>query len=212
MLAPSLMAQTGPAVQLSSFNAGYEADRIELRWQTASEANNIGFIISRSEDDSANFSMIASNLSEPELAGHTTTTDNSYRYTDVRDLAPGHTYYYRLQDVTANGTIGGEEHVAAVTVPVLTLSPANRDGYRVGQNIPNPARSITRIPFGAPSAGTIRISVFDDKGKELANYEVRVSEGMNTIDLDISTLTAGSYIYQIKAETTTLSRVMTVIH
>jgi hypothetical protein len=212
MLAPSLIAQTGPAVQLSSFNADYGANQIQVRWQTASEANNIGFIISRSDDDTAHFSMIASHLSEQELAGHTTTTDNSYRYADVKDLVPGHTYYYRLQDVSANGTITGHAQTAAVTVPVLTLSPATRDGYRVGQNIPNPARSITRIPFGAPSAGTIRLTVFDDRGQELASYEVRVSEGMNTIDLDISALRAGSYLYQIKADNTTLSRVMTVVH
>jgi hypothetical protein len=210
MLAPSLMAQSGPALHLSSFNAGYEAERIELRWQTASESNNLGFIISRSDDDMANFTMIASHLSEPELAGHGTTTESSYSYRDAHDLAPGHTYYYQLQEVSANGTISERAQIATVTVPLLTMSPPTRDGYRVGQNIPNPAHSITRIPFEAPDAGTIRITVVDDKGKELAGYEVKVSRGMNTIDLNVSGLRAGNYLYQIKAGTTTLSRVMTV--
>jgi hypothetical protein len=212
MLTPSLMAQTGPAVELSSFNADYEANQIEIRWQTVSKANTIGFIISRSDNDTANFSMIASHLSEPDLAGNSTTTDNSYRYIDAKDLAPGHTYHYRLQDVAPNGTIGEHAYIATVTVPALTLSPATSAGYQVGQNIPNPAHSITRIPVGAPSAGTIRITVFDDRGQKLGSHKVKVSEGMNTIDLDVSALKTGRYLYQIEADTTTLSRVMTVVH
>lgn len=212
MLAPSLNAQSVPTVEISSFDADYEAGRIRLQWQTVSEASTVGFIISRSDDDTAHFSMIASHLSQPELAGDAIMADNSFSYTDVKDLVPGHTYYYRIQDVGASGTIGDHGQIATVTVPALTLSPATGEGYRMGQNIPNPARSITRIPLEAPSAGTIRITVFDDRGQKLGSHKVKVAEGMNTIDLDVSALKAGQYLYQIEAETATLSRIMTVAH
>jgi hypothetical protein len=116
----------------------------------------------------------------------------------------------RNQNESADERIGSHAHVASTTVPALSLPPSTADGHRLGRNIPNPAHSITRIPFVAPQPETVLLTMYDSKGREIARHSLEVAQGMNTIDLDVSTLPAGSYLYQITAGRTVLTRMMTV--
>ena len=81
------------------YRASQEA-RVLVEWSTASELDTAGFNIFRSEDPQATGQRI--NL-ELIPASEDSQTGGDYTYID-KDVSSGHTYYYFLEDVNADGT------------------------------------------------------------------------------------------------------------
>ena len=78
-------------VELTAFTANVIGSDVILNWETATETNNSGFDIERSEDN-INFAHIGF------VPGSGTTTEiRNYSYTD--NLVSGGTYYYRLKQI-----------------------------------------------------------------------------------------------------------------
>lgn len=72
---------------------------ILIEWSTASELDTVGFNLYRSDNPEGPFEIVNASLvpssSDPMTGG-------DYEYED-RSVIPGETYYYRLEDVDANG-------------------------------------------------------------------------------------------------------------
>ena len=88
-------------VELSMFTAWRDrlTGEIELRWETASELNNAGFHIQRSETRNGTFTQITSTL----IPGAGTTSEKqTYTYADT-SAKPNAVYYYQIEEVTLNG-------------------------------------------------------------------------------------------------------------
>ncbi len=103
------------AVTLASFDAQAMADRIQLSWETVSEANNAGFNLYRS--------------ASPAAPGSTQGASYSYEDTEV---SAGQTWYYWLEDVDLNGATSLHGPVSAtlqaptaVTLDALQAQAAN---------------------------------------------------------------------------------------
>ncbi|HRZ49110.1 MAG TPA: GEVED domain-containing protein [Bacteroidales bacterium] len=71
-------------------------------------------------------------------------------------------------------------------------------GLILYQNIPNPADETTIIPFEVPSAGIVKITLFNLQGQTLAYREWDAVAGLNSAQLDVSELAAGIYQYSIE--------------
>ncbi|HSN74585.1 MAG TPA: twin-arginine translocation signal domain-containing protein [Anaerolineae bacterium] len=86
------------AVTLASFGAQAEAGHVLLTWETVTEVNNLGFNLHRSTMPAAfgNLLVFVPSQAPGSTAGA------SYTYAD-RDVSPGNTYYYWLEDVEFGG-------------------------------------------------------------------------------------------------------------
>lgn len=86
------------AVELTLFKARVTEDgSVVLRWRTATEVDNTGFNIYRSKRENDSYKQINSTIIPAE---GNSTSGTSYSYEDT----PGEgTFYYKLEDVDANG-------------------------------------------------------------------------------------------------------------
>ncbi len=86
------------AVELTFFKARVSDDgSVLLKWRTATEVDNAGFNVYRSKRENGSYKQINSTLIPAE---GDSTSGASYRYKDT----PGEgTFYYKLEDVDANG-------------------------------------------------------------------------------------------------------------
>ncbi|PXF57168.1 MAG: hypothetical protein C4B58_10935 [Deltaproteobacteria bacterium] len=86
-------------VELVSFSATAFEDHIILKWETASEIDNAGFHLWRTETEDAEYSRITDYLI-PAEGGPAQGTEYSYEDFDV---VSGLTYYYQLEDIDYAG-------------------------------------------------------------------------------------------------------------
>ncbi len=98
--APTVTAIVIPtAVELIAFTADAGPDHITLAWQTASETDNEGFNLWRSQAAGGEYTQLNAALIP---AQGNADIGASYSYTDA-DVLKGVTYYYKLQDVDIHG-------------------------------------------------------------------------------------------------------------
>ncbi len=87
------------AVELRAFTAQAGSDHVTLAWETASELDNEGFNLWRSQAADDGYTQI--NIALIPAQGDAD-TGASYTYTDA-DVVRGALYYYRLEDVNIHG-------------------------------------------------------------------------------------------------------------
>ncbi|MFA6979154.1 MAG: T9SS type A sorting domain-containing protein [Ignavibacteriaceae bacterium] len=176
-------------VELVSFNAIVIKDKIELNWKTATELNNYGFEIERSE-------KLKVESGKWEVVGFVQGNGNSnspkeYSFIDQSVLSGS--FSYRLKQLDNDGTFKYSE-----TVEVSVGQFPN--DYSLNQNYPNPFNPSTTIAYDIPKTSSVRISVYDILGKEiklLLNAEK--NPGHYAIIFDAKELAGGIYYYSIKA-------------
>ena len=187
-------------VELISFTASREEQDILLHWSTATELNNQGFEIQRSNDNKT-FNRIGF------IEGKGTTTETQeYSFRDNTLTAEGK-YFYRLKQIDHDGTYNYSEMIEID----YNYLPTN---FSLFQNYPNPFNPSTKIKFTVP-AGTqrtvsVQLKVYDVLGNEVATllneekpagiYEIEFSAiGGSTSGGNAYTITSGIYFYKLTA-------------
>ncbi len=179
------IAYTAPIpVELTGFAANVAGESINLEWSTATETNNKGFEVERSEDGES-FSKIAF------VDGMGTTTEaQSYIFTDRN--AVGGTYYYRLRQVDFDGTYAYSDVVEVEFVP---------SEYSLQQNYPNPFNPSTTIKFALPVEAKVTVTLYNALGQRVNEIvSNNFTAGVQTVNFNASELASGMYIYQISAQ------------
>ncbi len=135
-------------VELATFDARREGDRVVLRWQTETESENVGFDVQRqtqSEFEKIGFVAGAGTTSSPQ----------QYRFVD---LLPGSgTVAYRLRQVDFDGGFSYS--------PVVFLDGAKPADFTVSSAFPNPFNGATSVEFTLPRADVVIIRIFDTCGR-----------------------------------------------
>ncbi len=113
-------------VELTTFHvSAYTQAGVVLTWATASELNNAGFRILRSETRAEGFKVINATL----IAGAGTTGERStYTFTD-KTAVPGVLYFYQIEDVSFDGT----RQALATRRMKGYVTPANRQFTTFGE-------------------------------------------------------------------------------
>lgn len=101
------------AVGLTRFYAEAGANSITVKWETASETNNLGFRLWRSLIKSGSYTDISGFIASLDQGAGA-----PYEYKDV-NVTPGITYYYKLRDVPNSGGLGD------FTDPINAIIPLN---------------------------------------------------------------------------------------
>jgi hypothetical protein len=177
-------------VELSSFTAENINDEVVLKWSTATETNNSGFEVERSQKSSINGQNDWLKISF--IGGKGTTTEKTdYVFRDKITL-PG-TYVYRLKQMDFDGTASYSSEIE-----VEAKSPKE---FALYQNYPNPFNPSTTIKFALPEKANIGLSVYNSLGQKVADvFRGELDEGYHEIEFTASNLSSGIYFYRLESQ------------
>ncbi|HPG40294.1 MAG TPA: FlgD immunoglobulin-like domain containing protein [bacterium] len=146
-------------VSLVSFTAGVQGNAVVLKWQTASETDNLGFILERAEGNGA-WLPLASYKTDAALKGQgNKSTTTSYVWNDAAVTA-GKQYRYRLGDVNTAGVVTMHSPIT-VTTTALPQSTAMLNAY------PNPFNPETTVKYTLHQDAQVTITVYDLLGRKV---------------------------------------------
>ncbi len=124
------------AVTFTGFYAEVGTHSIFLKWETASEVDNLGFYLYRAVETEDTY---------VDISGFIPSLDDGagafYVYEDVK-VTPGVTYYYKVRDVPADGQMG------IFSTPVRAVIPLNG----TPTSTPTPTSTSTPTPTSTPTA------------------------------------------------------------
>ncbi|MDF7812819.1 T9SS type A sorting domain-containing protein [Hymenobacter sp. YC55] len=163
-------------VTLKFFQAKAIGRRVELAWQTASEANNSYFVIERTQQTKGGFTVVG------QVAGiGTSANGKSYSFDDETTATLGATtLYYRLRQVDTDGK---ESFSPVAVVELSEPATAKLEVY------PNPAATFAEV----------QVRIFESKAASLAVYNMhgnllrQISVTESTVRLMDTSLPAGLY-------------------
>lgn len=157
---------------------------IKLDWATASEINNKGFEIERSQDG-VSFENIG------WMDGHGTTNSTLLYTQDDKAVQPNVMYYYRLKQIDFDGHFDYSEIVSASLV--------GDKGFMVEDLRPNPASTSVTLSILTSAAQKTEVSITNMLGQIVMDTPWQLSEGYNTNRIDISALAQGTYNVILKS-------------
>lgn len=172
-------------VELTNFQAKASTDYVALSWQTSSETENAGFELERSTDGK-NFKLVSF------IEGNGTTIEaQAYAYDD-KTVRSGQLYYYRLKQIDFDGSYEYSE-----------ILSAQLQGKGITATIsPNPSSDgQVRLSFATTQKGDMTVRVYDMVGRELVTRTQEVEVGENLFNLDLGTLSAGTYFVKMEQGT-----------
>jgi hypothetical protein len=183
-------------VELTSFTASLSGDKVILNWYTATETNNLGFEVERSED------FISFNKIGFVPGFGTTTEPRSYSYTD-QPINCGK-FYYRLKQVDYDGSFEYSD-VVEVNLNVPTE-------FSLQQNYPNPFNPITTIKYSIPKETQVRLEILNVLGErvELLVNEIQTAGAYESV-WNASNISSGIYFYRIQAGSFTDTKKMILL-
>ena len=177
-------------VELSSFTSNVISRDVKLNWTTASEVNNAGFEIQKSEvrsQKSGEWTKVG------YITGNgTKTTPTNYSFEDKK-LNTGK-YNYRLKQTDYNGNFEYFNLTGEIEIGVPNK-------FDISQNYPNPFNPTTKIDFELPYDSKVSIKLYDISGREVMTLvnETKAS-GYYTVQMNGNNLSSGMYFYRISAE------------
>ncbi len=170
-------------VELLYFDALVDGRNIELRWTTATESNNSGFDVewrSRMND-----------WSSVDFVGGagSTTEQQDYSFT-VSDLIPD-VYSFRLRQIDFDG--------AFEFSPVIEAQVDVPSTHHLVDAYPNPFNPQTQFTITVAQDQQVSVKLFDQQGRELRSlFAGELKAGIaQSISIDGSSLSSGTYIYQV---------------
>lgn len=100
--------------------------------------------------------------------------------------------------ISAGYTLDWETYVAAPVTTGIGAQTAESQ-FQLRQNYPNPCHDTTKIPVTLREAADVRISLGTVDGRTISNLSPgTLAAGEQIIDLDISGLAEGLYVYTVK--------------
>jgi hypothetical protein len=184
-------------VEITLFSALLEGNKINLKWQTASEINNKGFDVERKIDHSS-WQKIGF------VQGYgTSSKSNDYVFVDKVDKS-GKVHTFRLKQIDYDGS-----YIYSSEVSVNISAPIDFSLY---QNYPNPFNPATTIAFSIPYKTNVKLTIYNQIGQlvdELVNSVLEA--GTYNFTWNAENISSGIYLYKIQTENFKSIKKMTLI-
>ncbi len=162
-------------VSLLKFDAAAGAQGVVLNWQTATETNNLGFEVQRSNDG---------NRFTPLQFVDGKGNSNTLQSYSVLDNAPAEGLnYYRLKQIDQDGR--------------FTFSAVKLINWNSNQQLvlyPNPAHGRVMVSM-ANTTGSLNYTIYNANGQRMATGVAPATNG--TAVLDVQKLMPGTYLIQL---------------
>ena len=177
-------------VELVSFSAIVNQNKVTLVWSTATEVDNYGFDIERLS------SSTAWNKVGFIIGSGTSNSTRSYSFIDMPK--DGSKFHYRLKQIDKNGNFKYSDIVdVAIGIPA---------SFELKQNYPNPFNPSTKIVYNLPVDGVVKLLVYDIMGKEVVTLvNENKKAGRYEAAFDGNRLTSGVYFCKMSAKNFTSS-------
>ena len=171
-------------VELISFTADVRNNEVELNWTTATEVNNYGFEIQRSNSNKEIWEKIYF------VEGHgNSNSPQKYSFID-RNVVPG-IISYRLKQIDFDGSF---EYSREIRTEVT-----NPQEFSLSQNHPNPFNPSTRVRYQISKSGYVILSVYDLLGNEIAKLvDDYKPAGKYNVNFNGTGLASGIYYYKLQ--------------
>lgn len=160
-------------VELIGFKGVCADNEIQLSWETASEINHFHFEIYK-KDGVAAWKLLGEVRSNES---------NEYTFSD--DSLNG-TNLYRLKQVDIDGKYKYSD----------IISVANCDSEKISV-YPNPTNDLLFIQYQSTKEKNVSFNILDARGVSTLNLERKLQKGIQTIELDVSTLPKGIYFIEL---------------
>ncbi|MAG44759.1 hypothetical protein CL633_02615, partial [bacterium] len=196
-------------VEMVIFTAKILENAIILKWQTATETNNLGFNIYRSQAQYGRYQKINSKLIK---GAGTNAMLCKYSFQDD-DIDPSQVYFYYIEDIDFFGNTEKSQVISIMPdkgIVIMINEPWASLENKLLQNFPNPFNPETWIPYELSEPAEVEIRIFNYYGnlvkilylgKKFSGvyYDKNKSaywDGKNEIKESVA---SGIYFYQIKA-------------
>lgn len=190
-------------VELTSFTASVSGSNVTLSWSTATETNNSGFEIHRSQTSEVKSQMEWETIGFVEGKG-TTAEISNYSFIDILNHTHNHTLSYRLKQIDFDGSF---EYSNSIEVEIGLPTQ-----FILEQNYPNPFNPVTTISWQSPVGHHQTLKVYNILGNEVATLVDEYREaGRYEVSFDASNIASGIYICELKAGAYIQSRKMVVL-
>jgi len=176
-------AEAALPVELLSFDAERDEDKVNLFWETASEINSDHFTLSRSADG-LEYEVIA----EIRTTGSPNSVSNLYSYVD--DQPRDGLNYYRLEQFDYNGMSEKFEHIV-VDVKLFEDQELVRLTEKGGDYL--------GVQIATEGNNNIEINVVDLSGKIVQH--IAVDPANQRVNIDTSDMSTGIYVLQASSQT-----------
>ena len=114
----------------------------------------------------------------------------------------------RAEAYNADGDIMG----VAINFKDRASVPTGESEFELYQNIPNPFKNRTTIPFNLPEASKASLTIYDVSGREWKRLEGYYEAGYNQIQIDLSSLPiSGVLYYKLETAQYTATRKMVLL-
>lgn len=171
-------------ITLSAFDLKEDVCHTNIYWTTETEENAAHFILEKSHDGRT-FNSIA----KIQASGN---SSSSLHY-QFKDTDVGKASYYRLKNVDMDGSFNYSDLIYS------NGHTCNKD-LAIHSLYPNPVKAHLTISMQLAQKTKVSIEIVDVLGKVVLTQMKDLSEGTNTLDLDMSTLNEGIYFMKIQAE------------
>ena len=159
---------------LKLFNSECERNKVVLNWITDNEFNSSHFTLQRSMNGS-----VWEDIGTVTAAGNSG-GERKYNFVDNNPLSNG---FYRLAQYDLDGKVN--------------YSPILRSACTVNEVFtlwPNPATNRIILNLQSTSTAVQTVRVYDSKGAAVITKTITLLPGLNQIEINVSRLTAGTYI------------------
>jgi len=168
-------------VELLSFDVSKQDGQAFLQWITTSEQNSDRFIVERS-CDGKNFEDAIS------LKAKGSSSTEAHYQTYDSDLCSS-TTYYRLKEIDLNGAVQYSvvKSLSNNIQPKLSVQPI-------------PATTALTLTIQEVKEKNYTISLMDMMGREILTTKKKISAGIQTIEIDLTALSAATYVLSVYDE------------
>ncbi|HEX2982295.1 MAG TPA: T9SS type A sorting domain-containing protein, partial [Ignavibacteriales bacterium] len=170
--------------------ANTNGSSVLLEWNTATEINNYGFQVQRSEYDKNNPEKREWKILGMVAGAGNSSSSKSYTFVDS-GVKYGRYYAYRLKQFDYDGMyFNSQETKAYIGVSVkLELS----------QNYPNPFNPVTKIRFSVPEETSAKFSIYNIIGQLIysKSYD-KLQSGIHEEEWNGTGFPSGIYIYSLE--------------
>jgi hypothetical protein len=185
--------------------------RVSLAWNVESELGVKQYTLERRAGPDSPFEKVLSIEAKHGMKtakrGQSIISRATYRASEDLPAFNGDIdLFYRIAILGFN-----DKEPPVYTVPVKLEYAPNRDVF-VEQNEPNPFDTATAIAFRLTKPETVRLSIFDMMGREVAVLvDEKLAAGRHAYDLDAANWPPGIYFYKVKTAAATVTRKMVLL-
>lgn len=186
-------------VEMVYFFGSVVENEVELRWGTATEVNNYGYDVQRT-DTSYNWIVI------DFVQGYGNSySPKDYIYYDSTIIKNGK-YFYRLKQIDFDGNFELTHDTVKVTVDFITsvsdelnlVFDQQPESIILHQNFPNPFNPSTTISFSVKKNDHITLKIYTLSGEEVTTLWNRYTNiGIHYVKFNAANLSTGIYLYKL---------------